>query len=181
MSCPDSQAIDSAEYKPEVNARVQLAKDLILDDNPLTRRVIANRIWHHLLGKGIVSTPDNLGRMGTEPSHPELLDWLANQLREQSWSLKSLIRMIVTSETWQQSSTQLRRWRRILTRIISGFLTQISRRLDAGVIRDSLLASSDQLDTTLFGKPVGDEAHRRSIYLRVIKNELTTFLRVFDT
>ena len=142
------EAIDSAEYKPEVKARVQLAKDLIRDDNPLTRRVIANRIWHHLLGKGIVSTPDNLGRMGTEPSHPELLDWLANQLREQSWSLKSLIRMIVTSETWQQSSTPSPM--ATDTDPNNQWLSHANlRRLDAEVIRDSLLASSDQLDTTL--------------------------------
>ena len=173
------EAIDSAEYKPEVKARVQLAKDLIRDDNPLTRRVIANRIWHHLLGKGIVSTPDNLGRMGTEPSHPELLDWLANQLREQSWSLKSLIRMIVTSETWQQSSTPSPM--ATDTDPNNQWLSHANlRRLDAEVIRDSLLASSDQLDTTLFGEPVGDEAHRRSIYLRVIRNRLNPFLRVFD-
>ena len=76
-----------------------------LRDNPLTARVMVNRLWHYHFGTGIVSTPSDLGKNGTPPSHPELLDYLANKFREDHWSVKSLIRDIVTSKTYRMSST----------------------------------------------------------------------------
>ena len=98
------EAFDETPYPVTQSGRLQLADDVLRDDNPLTRRVIANRIWHHLFGKGISQTPDNFGRLGRQPTHPELLDWLSNRFQQDDWSLKSLIRLIVTSDTWQQSS-----------------------------------------------------------------------------
>lgn len=173
------EAIDDREYKPEIASRLQLAEDLLRDDNPLTRRVIVNRIWHHLFGKGIVSTPDNLGRMGTQPTHPELLDWLANQLRDEEWSLKSIIKTIVTSETWQQDSTPSEKSKQVDPS--NQWLSHCNlRRLEAEAIRDSLLATSGRLNLDTYGPPTGSEANRRSIYLRVVRNSLDPFLRAFD-
>ena len=173
------EAIDASEYSSQESGRKQLAEDLLRDDNPLTRRVIVNRLWHHLHGRGIVATPDNLGRMGDEPTHPELLDWLACRLVEDGWSMKSLIRRIVTSETWQQSSEPSE----AATRIDPGNrLLSHARliRLEAEAIRDSLLAASGSLDRTLYGPSVAGDANRRSIYVRVIRNSLDPFLRAFD-
>ena len=98
------EAFDETPYATTQSGRSELAEDVLRNDNPLTRRVIVNRIWHHLFGKGISQTPDNFGRLGRKPTHPELLDWLANRFQQDGLSLKSLIRLIVSSETWQQSS-----------------------------------------------------------------------------
>ena len=173
------EAIDASEYRNENSGREQLAEDLLGDDNPLTRRVIVNRIWHHLFGRGIVGTPDNLGRMGQEPTHPELLDWLACRLVQEGWSLKSLIRQIVTSQTWQQSSLPSKRSTQLDP---SNLLLSHAnlKRLEAEAIRDSLLSASGHLDRTLFGPPVAGDTNRRSVYVRVIRNSLDPFLRAFD-
>ncbi|HBJ36205.1 MAG TPA: hypothetical protein DDZ51_15935 [Planctomycetaceae bacterium] len=184
------QAIDSTPYSTSNNneskasptdasGRLRLAEDLLRDDNPLTRRVIANRVWHHLFGRGIVSTPDNLGRLGDTPTHPELLDWMANRLSQNHWSLKQLIRTLVTSQTWQASSTpnpeaiaidpDNRLWSHARL-----------NRLEAEAIRDSLLSVSGSIDLTPLGPPVGGNSARRSIYVGVRRNSLDPFLRVFD-
>ncbi|MEI7862429.1 MAG: DUF1553 domain-containing protein, partial [Planctomycetota bacterium] len=96
--------IDATAYPPGDSGRMQLANDLLRPDNPLTRRVIANRIWHHLFGRGLASTPDNLGHLGPIPTHPSLLDNLARYMETQRWSLKTLIRHMVTSRTWRLDS-----------------------------------------------------------------------------
>ena len=99
------EAIDETPYESTLSGRLQLAEDVLREDNPLTARVIVNRIWHHLFGRGIVGTNDNFGRLGQTPTHPELLDFLADEFRDtDGWSIKSMIRRIVTSETWQQDS-----------------------------------------------------------------------------
>ncbi len=111
------EAIDATPYETADSGRLRLAEDLLRPDNPLTRRVIVNRVWHHLFGSGLVTTPDNFGRMGSTPTHPELLDYLAvrfaptesqgaetNLPPDFDWSLKRLIRFIVTSHTWQLSA-----------------------------------------------------------------------------
>ncbi len=92
------EAIDNEPYPTTETGRRQFAEDLLRDDNPLSRRVIVNRLWHHLFGRGIVATPDNFGKLGSLPTHPELLDWLAIRFVEDGWSLKKMIRLIVTSE-----------------------------------------------------------------------------------
>src|SRR5262249_15918106 len=85
--------------------RLGLAKWIASNRNPLTARVIVNRIWQHHLGRGLVGTPNNFGRMGDPPSHPELLDWLASEFMDRGWSIKAMHRLILASETYQQSST----------------------------------------------------------------------------
>ncbi|MEL6108814.1 MAG: DUF1553 domain-containing protein, partial [Planctomycetota bacterium] len=173
------EAIDAAPYASDRAARLQLADDLLRDNNPLTRRVIVNRVWHHLFGQGIVRTPDNFGRLGDQPSHPELLDWLALEFQRRGWSLKTLVRMMVMSKTWQQSATSSESADR--TDPDNRLLSHANvRRLEAEAIRDSLLAVSASLDKRRGGPPVNGDSTRRSVYIRVKRNALDPFLRVFD-
>ncbi len=88
-----------------IDDRLKLARWLVSDEQPLTARVTANRLWQELFGRGLVSTPENLGIRGSRPTHPQLLDWLAQTMVQQQWSLKATLRTIVLSETYQQSST----------------------------------------------------------------------------
>ena len=173
------EAIDATPYSGPGSGRLQLAEDLLSDKNPLTRRVIVNRLWHHLFGTGIVPTPDNFGRLGLEPTHPELLDFLADRFREKGWSIKDSLRFIVTSKTWQQASKpsvaalqldpENRCWSHAAV-----------RRLEAEAIRDSLLAVSGSLAPELFGPPADGNSARRSVYVRVRRTALDPFLRAFD-
>ena len=173
------EAFDETPYATAQSGRMELAQDMLREENPLTRRVIANRIWHHLFGKGLSQTPDNFGRMGRPPTHPELLDWLANRFEQDHWSLKSLIRLIVSSETWQQSSTPSRKSIEIDPN--NTFLSHANvRRIEAEAIRDSLLVATGQLDRNMFGSSVSGNTPRRSIYVKVIRNRLDPLLRVFD-
>lgn len=175
------EAIDETPYQSTNSGRIELADDLIRDDNPLTRRVIVNRIWHHLFGAGLVRTVDNFGRLGEEPSHPELLEHLATQFSVNAWSIKKSIRNILLSKTWQQSAQPSASARQIdpENRLLSHAHI---RRLDAEMLRDALLTVSGQLETTMFGPPVGTEtaSSRRSVYLSVIRNSLNLFLQTFD-
>ena len=92
-------------YSANDSGRLQWAYDFLKPENPLPRRVIVNRLWHHLFGRGLVATPDNFGRLGAAPTHPELIDWMAYEFVEtHDWSLKKMIRAIVMSETWRQDS-----------------------------------------------------------------------------
>ncbi|MEM7475037.1 MAG: DUF1553 domain-containing protein [Planctomycetota bacterium] len=172
------EAIDETPYASELSGRLQLAQDMLREDNPFTSRVIVNRIWHHLFGAGIVATTDNFGRLGTQPTHPELLDYLADDFRK-SWSLKGLIRQIVLSETWQQASdsSSLAEEKDPNNQLLSHASV---RRLDAEAIRDSLLVAAGSLDATQFGGPVAGGSNRRSVYVNVIRNRLDPFLTTFD-
>lgn len=173
------EAIDAKPFQTPNSGRLQLAEHVLADDNPLTRRVIVNRLWHHLFGKGIVATPDNFGRLGSQPTHPELLDWLATRMVAEGWSLKKMIRLLVTSKTWQLSSTVAADARQRDPE--NHLLTHAPvRRMEAEVIRDSLLSVSGRLNRDLFGGPVNGASPRRSVYVRVIRNSLDPFLRVFD-
>ncbi|MFT5465772.1 MAG: hypothetical protein ACI8UO_000868 [Verrucomicrobiales bacterium] len=172
-------AIDSTPYETNLSGRLELADDLLRDDNPFTRRVIVNRIWNHLFGTGLVSTPDNLGRLGEAPSHPELLDHLATRfVAEDGWSIKELIRFIVTSETWRQSSQpgELVGTKDPENRLLSHFSV---RRLEAEAIRDSILAVSGNLSPDVYGPPTNGGSNRRSVYVEVIRNRLDPFLTTF--
>ncbi len=98
------EAIDATPYQTTGTGRLDFARDLVAEKNPFTARVLVNRVWHHLFGEGLVTTTDNFGRLGEEPSHPELLDHLAWRFRhEMNWSLKTLVRELVLTETWRQS------------------------------------------------------------------------------
>jgi len=171
--------IDATPYPSGDSGRLQLANDLLRPDNPLTRRVIANRIWHHLFGRGLASTPDNLGHLGPLPTHPSLLDNLAQYLETQGWSLKTLIRHMVTSRTWRLDSRADAQAAVIdpENRLLSHASV---RRLEAESIRDSLLAASGSFDPQLFGGLQPGDSPRRSIYVRVARNAIDPLLRAFD-
>nr|MBC8288967.1 DUF1553 domain-containing protein [Planctomycetota bacterium] len=127
------------------SGRLQLARWLTRPEHPLTARVIANRVWQQHFGRGLVATPDNFGRQGTKPSHPKLLDWLAEQFIQDEWSLKKLHRRIVLSESYQLSSqAEPVSFESDPDNILVSRFER--RRLDAESIRDSILAVSGQLD-----------------------------------
>jgi hypothetical protein len=181
---------------PAQSGRLQLAQWLVEPANPLTARVFVNRVWKHLLGEGIVRTPDDFGFQGERPTHPELLDELAVRFMEDGWSIKRLIRGIVLSRVYGLSSrgepalVQADPENRLFGRAFR-------RRLEAEAIRDSMLLVAGRLDRTMGGCPVqtlGERAidnnsqgglqtdtnTRRSVYLPIIRNELPPILEVFD-
>jgi mono/diheme cytochrome c family protein len=133
--------------------RAALAQWLSHKDNPLTWRSIVNRIWQYHFGRGIVATPNDFGRMGAQPTHPELLDWLAVRFRDSDQSLKGLHRLIVTSETYQQTSQVGQRQDLAATLDAdNSFLWRMQRtRLDAECIRDAVLSVSGRLDSRMGG------------------------------
>ncbi|HYV32510.1 MAG TPA: DUF1553 domain-containing protein, partial [Candidatus Binatia bacterium] len=154
------------------SGRLELANAIASKSNPLTARVMVNRIWQHHFGEGLASTPDDFGAMGSPPSHPELLDWLASEFMEPTvpasagteggqktsrspgpWSIKHLHRLILLSKTYQQSSDNNSRYAQIdpFNRLL---WRQNIRRLEFEPLRDSLLAIGGKLDTNLYGKPV---------------------------
>lgn len=183
-------------------SRLDLADHLISEDNPLVSRVMVNRVWLQFFGRGIVPTPDDFGPMGQEPSHPELLDWLANDFRGNNWSIKNLIRKIVLSKTYRQSSSvnpSCDKEKVSLSDPQNIFLHKMPiRRLQAEAIRDSILLFSGRIDKKLFGPSIPiyktafmtgrggkkngplDGAGRRSIYGSVYRNFLSPFMLAFD-
>jgi len=197
------EAIDGADqsvFPAHTSGRRELADRVLDADNPLTARVAVNRGWHWLFGRGLVPTPDNFGVLGEAPADPAaraLLDALAVRFREEGWSVKKLVRDIVTSATWRMSSTTDPQARLADPRNLL-FPHPPLRRLDAEAIRDTILAVSGRLDRTLGGPPVEvfltefhdgrgrpasgplDGAGRRSIYTRIRRNFLPGFLTAFD-
>src|SRR5436305_11564499 len=136
-----------------VSGRLELAEQIAVARNPLTARVMVNRVWHHLFGAGLVRTVDDFGHVGELPSHPELLDYLAARFVADGWSLKRLIRSIVTSRAFQLTSrtTAAARERDPQDRLLSHYR---ARRLEAEAIRDAILATSGRLDRTLYGPSI---------------------------
>ncbi len=176
------EAIDPTPYVTRQSGRLELAEDILRSDNPLTARVIANRLWHYLFGRGIVETPDNFGQLGAKPTHPQLLDYLATKMVEENWSMKQMIRFIVTSQTWQQESLPSSAAQE--TDPENKWLSHANiRRLEAEAIRDSLLTVAGQLDTTMYGPGFGANSRttRRSVYIASRRNSLDEFLNVFDS
>jgi len=183
------------------SGRLEFARWMTHRDNPLTARVMANRVWHYLLGAGIVASVDNFGMTGDAPSHPELLDHLAVTFVEDGWSVKKLVRRIVLSRTYRQASTfdarafQVDPDNRLLWRASK-------RRLDAEAIRDAMLAASGELDlrrpvgslvaTEIGDRPISligldpkipadlDGSVHRSVYLPVLRDRLPDVLDLFD-
>lgn len=164
------------------SGRLELAQAITSPSNPLTARVIVNRVWQQHFGRGIVGTPSNFGALGERPTHPELLDYLAHWFQTNGWSLKKLHREIVLSATYRLSSghhpknTEIDADNRYLWRMNR-------RRLDVEAWRDALLAVSGNLDTTL-GGPSGNLAdsnyRRRTLYGSVSRHNLNPLLRLFD-
>ena len=161
------------------SGRLELAERLLSPANPLTSRVMANRIWAWTFGRGLVATVDNFGRMGEKPTHPELLDYLARRLVSEGWSLKRTLEFLVSTEAFQRSSkaspVALEKDPE------NALLSHASvRRLEAESIRDAMLMLSRKLELTRFGPSVQPTAPRRSIYLQQRRNSLPPFLASFD-
>jgi hypothetical protein len=178
------EVLASKAYSTKLSGRLELANEIASPDNPLTSRVMVNRVWQHLFGRGIVATVDNFGRLGEQPSHPELLDYLAADFVDHGWSFKEMIRFLVTSRAYQMSSETSAQAREVdpANQLLSHMPV---RRLEAELIRDSLLATAGRLDNTMFGPSVDALAapadqRRRSIYLSVRRNSLSPFLQAFD-
>ena len=187
---------DSIKVNPTQSGRLALARWLTSQNNPLTARVMVNRIWYHLFGRGLVDSLNNFGALGERPTHPQLLDYLAVEFMDRGWSVKQMIRMIVFSHAYQLSSQRsanheavdpedLLRWR------------MSPRRLDVEALRDAMLAVSGQLDPSVAaGSPVtelGDQlvrripldklmppSNRRSVYLPIVRNYEPEMLERFD-
>ncbi len=186
------------EHEPG-SGRLAWAESFVDGSNPLAARVIVNRLWQHHFGRGLVNTPDDFGKMGQPPTHPELLDWLAAELIRSDWSLKHIQRLILTSATYAQSSaltdaraTELDPNNLLLHR-------QNIQRLSAEAVRDSLISLSGRLDDRMYGPSVLphltpfmegrgrpnqsgplDGNGRRSLYINIRRNFLTPFFLAFD-
>lgn len=150
---------------PEQQRRVSLAQWIASPENPLTARVIVNRLWHYHFGTGLVDTPSDFGLNGGRPSHPELIDWLAAELIEHGWSLKHIQRLILTSATYQQSSRFDQNAHGVdgSNRLLWHFPT---RRLEAEALRDTILAASGKLDLRM-GGPGFDLFEPNTNYVKV--------------
>lgn len=171
--------------------RLAFATWLTSRENPLTSRVLVNRVWRQLLGRGIVETPSDFGKLGVRPSHPALLDWLADEFQRDGWSVKRLIRRIVTSAAYRQTTR-----REPASASVDPdnryFSRQAVRRLEAETIRDRMLAVSGHLDRMMYGTPVAvksddagqvivdGDSGRRSVYVRVTRSQPVGLLQAFD-
>ncbi|MCC6494505.1 MAG: PSD1 domain-containing protein [Pirellulales bacterium] len=142
--------LDLAADAPEQQRRVALARWVASSENPLTARVMVNRLWHYHFGTGLVDTPSDFGGNGARPSHPELLDWLAGEFIESGWSVKHMHRLILLSSTYRQSNESREECRAVDagTRLLWRFPP---RRLEAEAIRDAVLQVSGHLDLTMGG------------------------------
>ena len=197
---------ETALHPDAVDPKLKLATWVTARDNPLTARVIANRVWQYHFGEAIVSTPNDFGLNGATPTHPELLDWLATELIDSGWSLKSLHRVILNSSVWRQSSRVDRQTLAKAREVDANnrLLWRFSRRrLTAEEIRDSMLQISGEMNAKLTGESVitpvdpemvkllykpdqwavtndRSEHNRRSIYLIAKRNLKLPFMEVFD-
>jgi hypothetical protein len=185
-------AAERYSISDEQSGRLQLAEWLTDKRNPLTARVFVNRVWHHLFGKGLVSTPDNFGTTGELPSHPELLDWLARQFMDDDWSVKRLVRRIVLSRTYQLSTARQDEDEVLLSHDPDNRLCgrRTPRSIDAETLRDMILAAAGELDLQPGGKPFNDglrkehahvfQSKRRSVYVPRFRNHQLDLFRLFD-
>ncbi len=178
-------AFSNAESRPftDGSGRLELAKAIASRDNPLTARVAVNRVWGHLFGRPLVDSPSDFGTQSHPPSHPELLDHLATWLMDHKWSIKGLIRYVVSSETWRQSSD----WRAELETIDpeNRLLARMSKtRLDFEAHRDALLSASGRLSLTIGGESADITSEpfttRRTVYAHIDRQNLPGVFRTFD-
>jgi len=172
----------SPAHPPMTNGsgRLQLARWIASPENPLTARVMMNRIWQFHFGEGIVRTPSNYGKLGQPPTHPELLDYLSRRFIESGWSIKAMHRLILLSATYQQSSAVHESTVR-LDPDNRWFGRMNRRRLTAEALRDSLLAVNGSLDLTPGGPPVKDlNQPRRTLYLMTVRSDGSSYRTLFD-
>jgi cytochrome c553 len=177
--------VAGANRKPFTSGsgRLELAKAITSPDNPLTARVMVNRVWAGHFGQGLVRTPSDFGTRSDPPTHPELLDWLARKFVEEGWSLKKLHKLVLTSATYQRSSQVSADALRLDTenKLLSH---QNRRRLDFEATRDALLATSGKLDLSAGGKAVelfrAPFSTRRSVYGMIDRTNFPGTMRAFD-
>ncbi|MCL4691866.1 MAG: DUF1549 domain-containing protein [Candidatus Hydrogenedentes bacterium] len=195
-------AIGGADQVPisSGSGRLELADRLLDDSNPLPARVAANRIWQHLFGRGIVPTPDNFGVLGQPPSHPELLDYIANEFRDDGWSVKRMIRRLVMTNTYRMTSDRVNPEFEEKDPANVWLHRMRMRRLEGEAIRDAMLTVAGTLNPQMYGESVPthltefmgghrrpkqqgplDGDCRRSIYLEVRRNYLSPMMLAFDT
>ena len=201
VSCGTPSALHSMDNSGEKTNRLDLAKWIASRSNPLTARVIVNRVWQQYFGRGIVETENDFGLQGSAPSHPELLDWLAVEFMDRGWSLKELHRLIITSHVYRQSSND-RLDIREKDRTNELLARQRRLRLDAEIVRDVSLASCGLLSSKIGGPPVfppipqgvmglgqsnrawnvseGEDRYRRGLYTFVYRATPPPSLNVFD-
>ncbi|MBI1840200.1 MAG: DUF1549 domain-containing protein [Verrucomicrobia bacterium] len=180
--------------KPGSSGRRELASWIASPDNPLTARVMANRVWHYHFGRGLAASPSNLGLRGETPTHPELLDYLAGYLIDHGWSVKSLHRLILNSATWRQQARGAQSQSESAARLLVGFERQ---RLDAESIRDAMMTTAGTLDLAPPEAhpfpPIEDwhwtqhnpfkvvyESSHRSVYLMRQRLQRHPYLSLFD-
>lgn len=180
-SIPNTESLRQV-FPNQQSGRLQLAKAIANDNNPLTARVIVNRVWQQHFGTGLVSTPSDFGLQGSKPSHPELLDWLAHWLMQNGWSLKKLHQLIMTSATYQRSSRPTLTQMEIdpANRLLARYNRQ---RLSFEAMRDSMLMATGKLNSTLGGKSFKlfqGLTPRRTVYGFVNRMDLPGVLRTFD-
>ena len=183
-------------FATQGSGRLELAERIASPENPLTSRVMVNRVWHHLFGTGLVRTVDDFGHVGELPSHPELLDHLANQFITEGWSVKRLIRSLVLTRTFQASHRPSKHSQEIdpQNRLLQHYT---ARRMEAESVRDAILATSGGLKKDLYGysiQPVREKEYadrrlfpgpldgngRRSIYIKNNLMEAPKFLGAFN-
>jgi len=192
-----------AKEQPAVRAgsgRLELARWIASADHPLTARVMVNRIWQHHFGQGLVRTPNNFGKLGTPPTHPELLDWLAAEFIRSGWSVKHLHRLIMGTAAYRRASSiqcsvlsaqsdteragkNTEHFAKTLAKDPDNLLLarQHRRRLTAEELRDAMLQAAGGLDPGIGGKSVRDLlAPRRTLYLTTIRNDRTSYQALFD-
>ncbi|MCH9774968.1 MAG: DUF1553 domain-containing protein, partial [Planctomycetes bacterium] len=194
------EALDGVPPAPKRGSgRLELASAINAPSNPLTHRVIVNRIWAHLFGRGIVPSVDNFGVLGERPTHPELLDFLALKFLEQGRSLKQMIKFIVLTETYQQSSQTTLNVSEIDPNNLYLYKMPL-KRLEGEAIRDALLSISGRIDPKMYGPSVPvhltnfmdgrgkpringplDGDGRRSVYIQVRRNFLSPMMLAYDT
>ena len=194
--------VPSAPGGKSSGRRTALARWITANDNPLTARVMVNRLWQYHFGRGIVRSPNNFGTQGDRPTHPELLDWLASEFLAQGWSLKAMHRLMMSSEAYQRSSAG-REEALVKDPMNNGYWRFDMRRLTAEEIRDSILSLTGVLNSKMFGpgvyveipkevkagqsqpgsgwgKSPPEEQSRRSIYIHVKRSLITPILESFD-
>ena len=194
IAAPDDAPFEIAfndSQRPTSGRRLAYARWLTSGRHPLVARVLVNRFWLHHFGQTFVSTPDEFGQLGTSPTHPELLDWLADEFMAKGWSLKHLHRLIMRSTVYRQQSlaTELSQQVDGSNQLYGHFPI---RRLEAETIRDAILFVSDRLDDKMYGPAVAvsqddtgqvitsGDRQRRSVYLQVRRSQPVAFLKSFD-
>lgn len=180
------------------SGRLELARAVLAEQNPLPARVLVNRVWHHLFGRGIVKSVDNFGALGTPPTHPDLLDWIARDFQAHGWSIKHTVRRLVTSRTYRQSS-RLRSDAQTVDANNELVHRQNVRALEAELVRDALLAASGRLEPKMYGRSIEqpeeaitkargrpkrhdprDGRGRRSVYMAIRRNFMPEMMLAFD-